>query len=220
MRDVMKTNEEIQREAQRMLDLGRQYREQHRGASGEVVPLPRVLVQLPDVQVSRPAVPGSDAESRIVTRQRHIEAAIADDGMIYRLMERETELGAVSGAQAEVSEVMVSRAGFDLLHAGYEMVEEDRLFELLTPYSERAENRSDGERIDDREVAEVETILETHLLPASDRMRTKAEIVEYLEGRLEPGVFIAHAIDRLCAREGQQQVQTQRHALRLTINEP
>ena len=42
---------------------------------------------------------------------------------------------------------------------------------------------------------------------------------EYLEGRMEPGVFIAHAIDRLCAREGQQQVQTQRHALRLTINE-
>ncbi len=216
----MKTNEEIQHEAQRMIDLGRQYREQHRAAGGEVAPLPRVLVQLPDVQVSRPA--GNAAEVRVVTRQRHIEAAMTDDGLIYRLMERETDLGAVSapGAQAEASEVMVSRAGFDLLHAGYEMVEEDRLFELLTPYSERAENRSDGETADDREVAEVETILETHLLPASDRLRTKAEIFEYLEGRLEPGVFIAHAIDRLCAREGQCQAQAQRHAIRLTIDEP
>jgi len=216
----MKTNEEIQHEAQRMIDLGRQYREQHRSGGGEVVPLPRVLVQLPDVQVSRPS--GNAAEARVVTRQRHIEAAMTDDGMIYRLMERETDLGAISapGAQAEASEVMVSRAGFDLLHAGYEMVEEDRLFELLAPYSERAENRSDGETVDDREVAEVETILETHLLPASDRLRTKAEIFEYLEGRLEPGVFIAHAIDRLCAREGQRQAQTQHHAIRLTIDEP
>ena len=36
MRDAMKTNEEIQHEAQRMIDLGRQYREQHRSGGGEV----------------------------------------------------------------------------------------------------------------------------------------------------------------------------------------
>ena len=69
-------------------------------------------------------------------------------------------------------------------------------FQLPTLGAKAAGFLITGERIDDREVAEVETILETHLLPASDRMRTKAEIVEYLEGRLEPGVFIAHAIDR------------------------
>lgn len=215
----MKTNEEIQREAQRMLDLGRQYQEEHRGAVSEVVPLPRVLVQFPDVQLSRPA--DNEAGARVVTRQRHIEAAMAGDGLTYRLMERETEPGAASApaTQAEASEVMVSRAGFDLLHAGYEMVEEDRLFELLIPYSERAERRSGDEAADDREVTEVEALLETHLLPASDRLRSKAEIVEYLEGRLEPGVFIARTIDRLCAREGQSQVQNQRHAIRLTIDE-
>ena len=217
MRDAMKTNEEIQREAQRMLELGRQYHEEHRGALGEVVPLPRVLVELPDVQVSQPA--GNEAGVGAVTRHRHIEAAMSDGGLIYRLMERETVPGAVPDTQTEVSEVMVSRVGFDLLHAGYEMAEADRLFELLTPHSERAESRTADEPADDHEIAEVEAVLETHLLPASDRLRSKAEIVEYLEGRLEPGVFITRAIDRLCAREGQHQTQIQRHSIRLTTDE-
>jgi hypothetical protein len=73
--------------------------------------------------------------------------------------------------------------------------------------------------LDEREVAEVEAVLETHLLPPSDRLRMKADVVEFLEGRLDAGVFIAHAIDRLCAREGQRQGHAQRHELKLTINE-
>lgn len=222
MRDAMKTNEEIQREAQRMVVAGRSYRKEHRGVGGGVVPLPRVLVQLPDVQITRKAdvaAPGSD--TRLVNRHRHIEAAFDDDALIFRLMERETEAAGstVATRSSDPVEVMVSRSGFDLLHAGYEMVEEDRLFERLAPYSERIEDREDRDPVDDREVAEVEAVLETHLLPPSDRLRMKADIVEFLEGRLEAGVFIAHAIDRQCAREGQRERHTQRHEHRLTINE-
>jgi len=219
----MKTNEEIQREAQRMVMAGRRYGEEHRGVVGEVVPLPRVLVQLPDVQVTRKAevaAPGS--ETRLVNRHRHIEAAFEDDALIFRLMERETEPAnaTVATRTGDPVEVMVSRSGFDLLHAGYEMVEEDRLFERLAPYSERIEERDARDPVDEHEVAEVEAVLETHLLPPSDRLRMKADIVEFLEGRLEAGVFIAHAIDRQCAREGQRQSRTQRHEHKLTINEP
>ncbi len=218
----MKTNDEIQREAQRLVMLGRSYRDEHRGTASGVVPLPRVLVQLPDVQVTRKAEvapPGS--ETRLVNRHRHIEAAFEDDALIFRLMERETEApGAPVLARAsDPTEVMVSRSGFDLLHAGYEMVEEDRLFERLAPYSERIEERDGRDPVDEREVAEVEAVLETHLLPPSDRLRMKADIVEFLEGRLEAGVFIAHAIDRQCAREGQRQGHAQHHELKLTINE-
>ncbi len=218
----MKTNEEIQREAQRMVVAGRSYRDEHRGTAGEVVPLPRVLVQLPDVQVTRKPETGSPgSESQRVNRHRHIEAAFEDGALIFRLMERETAAGesATMVRAGEPTEVMVSRSGFDLLHAGYEMVEEDRLFERLAPYTERIEERDGRDPLDEREVAEVEAVLETHLLPPSDRLRMKADIVEFLEGRLEAGVFIAHAIDRLCAREGQRQGHAQRHELKLTINE-
>lgn len=166
----MKTNEEIQREAQRMVVAGRSYRDEHRGDAGGVVPLPRVLVQLPDVQVTRKAETGSPgSESQLVNRHRHIEAAFEDDALIFRLMERETATGdaATLVRSGEPTEVMVSRSGFDLLHAGYEMVEEDRLFERLAPYSERIEERDGREPLDEREVAEVEAVLETHLLPPS-----------------------------------------------------
>ena len=218
----MKTNEEIQREAQRMVVLGRSYRDEHRGTAGEGVPLPRVLVQLPDVQVTRKAETGSPAsESQLVTRHRHIEAAFEDDALIFRLMERETATGdaATMVRASEPTEVMVSRSGFDLLHAGYEMVEEDRLFERLAPYAERIEKRDERNPVDEREVSEVEAVLEAHLLAPSDRLRMKADVVEFLEGRLEAGVFIAHAIDRLCAREGQRLGHAQHHELKLTINE-
>ena len=218
----MKTNEEIQREALRMVGLGRSYRDKYRGTAGEVVPLPRVLVQLPDVQVTRKAEtnpPGS--ASQLVNRHRHIEAAIENDALIFRLMERETTVGDAATAvrSGEPTEVMVSRSGFDLLQAGYERVEEDRLFERLAPYAERMEEPDVCDPLDEREVAEVEAVLETHLLLPSDRLRMKADVVAFLEGRVETRVFIAHTIDRLCAREGQRQGHAHRHELKLTINE-
>lgn len=218
----MKTNEEIQREAQRMVVQGRQYRDEHRSISPGVVPLPRVLVQLPTVQITRqPDVISPASESRLVNRHRHVEAAFAGEALIYRLVEQETENTAPSAAAktSEPTEVMVSRSGFDLLHAGYEMVEEDRLFERLAPFGGRMEERDSLEEANEREISEVERVVEAHLLPPSDRMRMKADIVEFLEGRLEPGIFISHAIDRLAAREGRRQAHVQHHELKLSITE-
>jgi hypothetical protein len=90
----------------------------------------------------------------------------------------------------------------------------------LEPYAERSEDPHCTEPADAPTVAEVEAILETNLLPHSDQIRTKAEITEFLEGRLEPSVFIAHAIERQCARDDWRESMTQRHEIKLTIDEP
>jgi hypothetical protein len=119
----------------------------------------------------------------------------------------------------EPSVIMVSKSGFDLLHTGYELAEEDRLAELLTPYAEYAEDDPGEGPVDERSIAEVEEILETSLLSNSARLRARVEIVEFLEGRLEPSVFIEHAIDRQCAREGPREDQRRLQELRLTIGE-
>jgi hypothetical protein len=223
MPEAMKTNDEIQHEAQRMVELGRRYRDEVRTSSvnAEVVPLPRVLVRLPDSVVTpRPIAPGLPEPSQI-RRERHVEAAIEHDELVFRLMARETETnGAGEVVRESPSElVMVSHSGIDLLHAGYELAEEDRLSEALSPYIERSEARDNDESADFEAVAKVEEILETNLLAPSDRLRAKAEIVEFLEGRLEASAFIAHAIDRLGAREHLGERVAQRPEMRLTINE-
>jgi hypothetical protein len=218
----MKTTEEIQREAQRMIVLGRQYRDEQRqaGVGAEIVPLPRVLVRLPDSQATiRPAGNAGAEGIQTINRQRHIEAAMEHDELVYRLMERES---ATTGAGSVVREsepaiLMVSRSGFDLLHTGYQLVEEDRLTEALAPYAGR---RDGDEPADERTIGEIEEVLETNLLAHSDRLRTKAEIVEFLEGRLEASAFIARAIDRQCARECRREAQTERHDMRIAVDEP
>lgn len=220
----MKINEEIQREAQRMIVLGRSHRDEQRaaGLSATVVPLPRVLTRLSDSITTTRHKAEPEAESVHTHRhQRYIDASIEHGELVYRLMEQETE---TTGSGRVVRDdapavVMASRSGFDLLLTGYEMVEEDRLGERLAPYAERGECSDGSDPADERSVAEVEEILETSLLSHSDRLRAKAEIVEFLEGRLEASVFIAHAIDRQCARQCRGETQAECHEMRLTIDE-
>lgn len=206
----MKTHDEIQSEAQRMIALGRSYREEQRqlGPGATVVPLPRVLARLPE-SVTTSREPGTDDVHRH-RWQRYIEAAIERDELVYRLQEQETVTTGSGQLVREESPtaIMVSHSGFDLLHTGYEMAEEDRLGELLAPYADYSEGRG-GEAVDERTVEEVEEILGTAALPPSDRLRAKAEVMEFLEGRLEPSLFIDRIVDRQCAREGQHHTESQ-----------
>lgn len=216
----MKTHAEIQSEAQRMIALGRSYRDEQRrlGHGSTVVPLPRVIARFPET-ITTSRGPGAD-EVRQHRWQRYVEAAIERDELVYRLQERET----VNPGAGEVPDgsvpatILTSHSGFDLLHTGYEMAEEDRLSELLAPYADYSEGRG-GEAADERTVEEVEEILGTMSLPPSDRMRAKAEVVEFLEGRLEPSLFIDRAIDRQYYCESQQAVEYQRQDLRLSTHE-
>lgn len=221
----MKTNQEIHSEAQRLMVLGRQYRDEqrHMGTFEAAAPLPRLLARLPVSLVTTAHSAEPESESvHTHRRERFVEAAMERGELVYRLMEQETETTGSGRVVRDVapSVVMVGASAFDALHTGYELAEEERLGELLTPYAERVEDRQKSEAPDGETVAEVEAILETSLLPHSDRIRTKAEIAEFLEGRLEPSAFIAHAIERQCARGHLRERLTERHEIKLTISEP
>ena len=221
----MKTNQEIQTEAQRLMVLGSQYQDEQRraGVDAATAPLYRVLVRLPESLVTTAHEAEPESESvHTHRRERFIEATIERGELVYRLMERETEMtgsGRIVRDDAP-SVVMCGGSAFDSLHAGYELAEEERLAELLAPYAERGEDRDCAGSADGETVAEVGAILETNLLPHADRIRTKEEIAEFLEGRLEASVFIGHAIDRQCARDDRCETLTERHEITLTIGEP
>ena len=214
----MKTKSEIQAEAQQLTILGRQYQNEQSQVivSDAVIAMPRVLMALPEAQLAGRPVPVAEGDAALAPRNvRHIEAALEGGELVFRLMERETDF---SGASDEApSPVMSSRSAYDVLRTGYELVEEERLAAELERFEERSEDRD--EPADDESVAEVEAILETNLLPHADRLRTKAEIVEFLSGRMEPSAFIANVIERQCEREGHVVRRTQRHEIKLTIDE-
>lgn len=214
----MKTKSEIQAEAQQLTILGRQYQNEQSQVvvSDAVIAMPRVLMTLPEAQLVARRVPAAGGEATLAPRNvRQIEAALEGGELVFRLMERETDY---SGAGDDMpSPVMSSRSAYDVLRTGYELVEEERLAAELERFAERSEDRD--EPADGESVAEVEAILETNLLPHADRLRTKAEIVEFLSGRMEPSAFIANAIERQCEREGHAVRRTQRHEIKLTIDE-
>ncbi len=192
----MKTNQEIQTEAQELMVLGRQFQTEQRIASAHSSP--RGLMTLP----LNPALPG---------REQQIEAAITGGVLVFRLMERDTR-------DTEGTLLASSPSAYDVLSTGYEMAEEERLAASLERYAERSEERSDP--ADDETVAEVEAILEAKSLPFSDQLRTKVEVVEFLEGRLEPNALIARNIERQCSRECHREQSVERHELKLTRGEP
>lgn len=205
----MKTNQEIQAEARQLMVLGDQFQSEQRLAnvSATAVTAPRVLAILP----MNPATPG---------RERHVEAATVGGMLMFRLMERETDvLRADRGERdAEGTLLASSASAYDVLSTGYELAEEERLAAALERYVERSEDRADP--ADGEAVAEVEEILETKILPPADRLRTKAEVVEFLEGRLEQSALIARNIERRCSREDYREHLVERHELKLTIGEP
>ena len=209
MLETMKTNQEIKAEARQLMVLGSQFQNEQRiaGLGASAVVVPRVLVNLP----MSPATPG---------RERHVEATIAGGGLVYRLMERETDLPASERGEGDEDGTLLasSDSAYDVLRTGYELAEEERLGAALERYAERSEDRADP--ADGETVAEVEAILETNVLSHSDRLRTKAEVIDFLEGRLKPSVLVAYAVERQCSRDGLREHQAERHELKLTIGEP
>jgi hypothetical protein len=214
----MKTRSEIQAEAQQLTILGRQYQNEQSQVvvSDAVIAMPRVLMTLPDAQLAARPVPVAEGEVTLTPRNvRHIEAALEGGELVFRLMERETNYSGTSDDAP--SSVMSSRSAYDVLRTGYELGEEDRLAAELEFVAEGSEDRD--ELVDGESVAEVEAILKSHLLPHADRLRTKAEILDFLSGRMEPSAFIANAVERQCDREVHVELRARRHEIKLTIDE-
>ena len=214
----MKTKSEIQAEAQQLTILGRRYQNDQSQVpvSDSVIAMSRVLMTLPEAQLAARPVAIAEGEAALARRNvRHIEAALEGGELVFRLMGRDTDY---SGASDDApSPVMSSRSAYDVLRNGYELVEEERLVTELERFAERSEDRD--EPVNGESVAEIEAILETNLLPHADRLRTKAEIVEFLSGRVEPNELIANSIERQCGREDHVERRVQRHEIKLTIDE-
>ncbi|MGC4073977.1 MAG: hypothetical protein QM760_15995 [Nibricoccus sp.] len=195
----MKTHQEIQTEARQLMALGGQFlSEQRTATNAAVLSTSRTLFQFP----SNLTPAGSE---------RHIDAAIGEGALVFRLVERDTN----ASQEDSRSETLLasSSSANDVLSTGYELAEEERLAVELEPYAERSEeteNPADGET-----VSCVEAILESRQLAPVDRFRTKAEIVEFLEGRLDPSEMISRHIERQCAREGV----TEKRDLKLVVSE-
>ena len=143
------------------------------------------------------------------------------DVLVYRLVDQDPEI-TPSGrtVQEDAPEiVMSSQSAFEVLHAGYELVEEERLAALLEPYVGRNEDHDGSEPVVGEAASEVEAIVETDLLSPAGRLRTRAEIAEFLEGRLEPSAF-PRIIGRHRARDCRRETLAECHEIKLTIGEP
>lgn len=205
----MKTNQEIKSEAQQLTLLGRQFQNEQRLAS-----VGTVLVAAPRALMHFSANPISSGV------ERRVDVAMDDGAVVFRLMETgANDLDSQQDKDAgEGTLILSSSEASDVLSAGYVLAEGERLASALEPYAELSEQCADP--ADDETVAEVETILEAEHLSPADRMRTRAEVVGFLEGRIKPSVLIGRAIERQCAREVFREAMIERHEMKLTIGEP
>ena len=205
----MKTLHEIQVEARQLTVLGQQYREEHRHGEG------RVAVAAVALELTR--LPQASA---LVHEERSIDVVMRGDAVFYRLVEREApRAGDLPSADAPTV-VMIGDSVFDVLRAGYELAEEERLSDRLAPYADRDAPSAESDA--GEAAAEVEAILETDQLSPSNQLRMRAEIGAFLDGRLEANDLIARTIARQCHREGPREAQLEGLAARhtLSIGEP
>lgn len=216
----MKTIQEIQVEARRLTTLGLQYQTElmlmaSRHLAGA---RPRTVLRFEDPRSLSQWTPrflGND--SLAPSTERSIDVALDRSELVFHLMEREAGFMDFGQHDETGYAICTSRSAFDVLRVGYELVEEDRLAAALEPYAERSEECV--EPADDVTVSELEAVLEAGRLRYSDRLRTKAEIVEFLEGRLEASVFIGNVVNRQSARDVPRERVTVRRGISLTIDE-
>jgi hypothetical protein len=219
----MKTEQQLIIEARRIEQRGRTEWERYprpHPASLDIDPAPPfVLYRFPSVaSEERETIDGPMLTRRI---DRRIEIELDAETPEFFLVTEEV-LADAGGriVRHERPDVWSSsESAYDVLSEGQVMTDYDQLGCQLLPLVERMESRDFGEPSAD-DIAEVERIVEAGVLPAADRLRIKAEIVEFLEGRLEAGAFVTHVIDRHFCREDRCETVAERHGHRITIEEP
>jgi len=142
------------------------------------------------------------SESRIVNAERlhprFLRVEVARDGEDPEFLLVEDEARSSGAGDSFESPLILTRSdsAYDVLRDGYEALEEERLAEFLTPIANRNEVQGELEDADPSLIEEIETFVEADRLLPSARLRTRADIVEFLEGRLSPSEFISAAIER------------------------
>jgi hypothetical protein len=213
----MKTHQEMLVEAQHLEEFGRRYWADHRAGLMHRERNALHLMALPDSQVTSEHLGIDPVHTH--RRRRWIEAALDGEVVEFLLLQDEvetTEDGRVV-RRVEPFASLRSNAAVDALSDGYEAIEEERLGELLAPYSDRIGEEGFIDSIDPALIGEIEAIVGAAELSPSGRMRTRADIVEFLEGRLEPSEFISATVKRQCFRESEREMLAERHGERMQI---
>lgn len=206
----MKTHREFLAEAHRLEGLGGEYARDGRFDAA------RFLLSLPE-SPSRELALGAEERATI---RRWIDVAMVEGALEYRLWESATAAGSpLNGSHQDETFVMGSDSAFDVLVEGHERCERDRLRHALGPFAERVDEEEFSESIDPTVVEEIEKIVEADELSPSARLHAKADIVEFLEGRIGPSEFINVAIERHYHRELETESIEQRPRERIALDE-
>ncbi len=212
----MKTRQQIQTEAHELARLGGEYRAEslRLATPGTLVPASRELVRLPS-WAPAPSVTSAPSPHRV----RSIDAVLTEhDALLYRVVEREEYNGDRADARETTDVLLVATSAYEALAAGYTLSEEDRLAGQLGPYADSGEHERS---IQDNAamIAEVEAILETDQLPHSGRLRSRLDVIDFLDGRMEANELISRTLARQFTRDMHREGFAEHHELRLTVEE-
>jgi hypothetical protein len=150
---------------------------------------------------------------------RHIEAAIVGERLEYRFIEEEFVADADGQAvrHYEPIDLVTGDSALDVLIAGYQRLEQDRVRERLARIAARVEAEGFETPVAPDAMVEVESTTDSLMLSPTARMRMRVDAVAFLEGRLEAGDFVARSVARQQCYEAPAQVVTQQITERIEV---
>jgi hypothetical protein len=188
----MRNHDELLAEARRVVAVGELFAAEHRRATitGRAS-RPRII----DTFLAPPALP----------RERWMEVDMTEGAIEYRLVE-------TNGRSDDPTPrtLVASESAFDVLAAGVEIEEREALTERLTPFVEPVGRAEFDDSLEASVVQEVEAMLDAGELDPAAQLKTRAEIVEFLAGEIEPSRLAAAVVERRSQRESVAESLTQR----------
>lgn len=214
----MKTRTELETEARRIEAMARESLGVS-DARASIVTATGPLHVFPETAVKVNAA--SEFEGPLTHRiLRHIAAAEKAGRIEFSLVEEEfvSSAAGLPFRHYDPIELVTSNEALDVLSAGYQRIDEDRLSERIEPIVDRIEASTFQESASADDVAEIETVAAELTLSAAARMRLKMDAVDLLEGRLEPGDFVARTVARQeCFQRGERVTLSRQHIESIAI---
>lgn len=190
----MRTHEDFLAEARHIEAIGSLYADEHRRATLAGGTLrPRVIPTF----LTPPVLP----------RERWLEAEMIDGAIEYRLVETD-QTQRENAAAPRV--LFASDSAFDVLVEADDLEEKETLNEKLAPIVERIGRHEFDDTIEPSVVQEIEAMFDAGELDPAAQLRTRAEIVEFLAGEIEPSRLTAAIVERRRQRENVHETLTQR----------
>jgi hypothetical protein len=129
---------------------------------------------------------------------RHIAAVQVGTGPEFRLVEEEFVSNPAGELERHYEPLDITTDGgaLGIVSAGFQRLDEDRLWERIGPVVARIEANgfTGGEQAE--AVAELDRSVSELDLSATARMRMRIDMIDLLEGRLEMGDFVARTVAR------------------------